>query len=380
MALTLRSAMQAEPLKNFRLAAGAAGLDRRLAAVNILDYEYDNIEREAPPRGLFQNGALVLSSMYFAKNKPRLVLPALAALVREGASALAVKQVCLKELPQDAAAYAEETGFPVFFFDGAYFEDVIMALSSLLSQHGDFEALERSAAALVENCLNRGDARALAAELRLPSGSAYFSCCLKDKDEAADFYPFFAARRNWTGQALLLPYKGRLFFTVNAEGDEAAAAARFCASEGLPRERYFAGLGRLHTGPEELDYSLIESLSACEAACRRQAPQLRFDETGLERLFAPLADNYWLRGFCGSLLEPLRSYDAEHGSQLLETLRAYAGCEGDAVSAAAGLHIHKNTVHYRINQIKELLGVESGFYEQAALAVRFEDFVRRPKS
>ena len=148
MALTLRCAMKAEPLRNFRVAAGAGGFDRRLTAVNILDYEYDGIGEADVPRGLFQRGAFVLTSFLFAKNRPQLVLPALRALVRDGAAAVAVKTVCLAELPCEAAEFADQADFPVLFFDNCYFEDVIVAVSAQIRQHNDFEALERSAAAL----------------------------------------------------------------------------------------------------------------------------------------------------------------------------------------------------------------------------------------
>ena len=382
MALTLRCAMKAEPLRNFRVAAGAGGFDRRLAAVNILDYEYDGIGEADVPRGLFQRGAFVLTSFLFAKNRPQLVLPALRALVRDGAAAVAVKTVCLAELPREAAEFADQADFPVLFFDNCYFEDVIVAVSAQIRQHNDFEALERSAAALAENGLSRSDVRSLAAELKLPAAPFASCCCLSSNAEAEDFYARFAdAERLCGGAALVLPYKGRLLFTMRVlEGSPAAAAARLLARAGLPAADYFVGTGGLHTEADEFDYSLIESVCACERAVRLGLSSAEFGAMGLERLTAPLASSHWLASFCDSMLKPLREFDDKHAAELLPTLRAYVASEGDAAAAAALLHIHKNTVHYRLSQIKTLLDAGEGFYEQAALAVRCEPFVHSPKS
>ena len=382
MALTLRCAMKAEPLRNFRVAAGAGGLDRRLAAVNILDYEYDGIGESEVPRGLFQRGALVLASFLFAKNRPQLVLPALKALVRDGAAAVAVKTVCMAELPREAAGFADQANFPVFFFDNCYFEDVIVAVSAQIRQHSDFEALERSAAALVENGLGRSDVRSLAAELKLPVSPFVSCCCLSRNAEAEDLYARFAdAERLCAGKALVLPYRGRLLFTVQVLKDSPAeAVAKLLARAGLPETDYFIGTGGLHAEAEAFDYSLIESVCACDHAERLKLPLAEFKSMGLERLMAPLARSHWLASFCDSMLEPLREFDDKHAAELLPTLRAYVASEGDAAAAAVLLHIHKNTVHYRLSQIKTLLDAGEGFYEQAALAVRCEPFVHRPKN
>ncbi|MGH7717819.1 MAG: PucR family transcriptional regulator, partial [Gemmatimonadaceae bacterium] len=51
-------------------------------------------------------------------------------------------------------------------------------------------------------------------------------------------------------------------------------------------------------------------------------------------------------------------HDEASGTQLTETLDAYyqAGCSPSRT--AATLHVHVNTVYYRLERIRELLGVD----------------------
>jgi DNA-binding PucR family transcriptional regulator len=79
------------------------------------------------------------------------------------------------------------------------------------------------------------------------------------------------------------------------------------------------------------------------------------------------------RDFEKSAIGPVIDYDKEHGTQLLETLRAYMECNGNVQEVAGLLHVHKHTVRYRLRRITELTGLDVTRFEDAAqlyLAVR----------
>ncbi|GAA5117874.1 PucR family transcriptional regulator [Pseudonocardia adelaidensis] len=59
----------------------------------------------------------------------------------------------------------------------------------------------------------------------------------------------------------------------------------------------------------------------------------------------------------GPLAEVAR-YDAEHHTPLLESLRTYLESFGDVVGAATRLHVHPNTLRYRLRRIRELTGLD----------------------
>lgn len=57
-------------------------------------------------------------------------------------------------------------------------------------------------------------------------------------------------------------------------------------------------------------------------------------------------------------IEQLKQLDARHRSFLLPSLEAYLMNLGDAVAAADRLHVHVNTLRYRLRKIRDLVGLD----------------------
>ena len=57
-------------------------------------------------------------------------------------------------------------------------------------------------------------------------------------------------------------------------------------------------------------------------------------------------------------LNPLRAFDAAHGSELVATLESYLNNNGSVAAVAEELSLHRNTVRYRLAQITELTGYD----------------------
>ncbi|MFD5564278.1 PucR family transcriptional regulator [Kitasatospora griseola] len=62
------------------------------------------------------------------------------------------------------------------------------------------------------------------------------------------------------------------------------------------------------------------------------------------------------RAFRSRLLDPVTAYDREHQADLLHTLAAFLRADGSWTRCAAQLHVHVNTLRYRIGRIEELTG------------------------
>lgn len=56
------------------------------------------------------------------------------------------------------------------------------------------------------------------------------------------------------------------------------------------------------------------------------------------------------------LLDPLRSYDQVHKADLVRTLEAFLQCSGSWTKCSELLHVHVNTLRYRIQRIQDLTG------------------------
>ncbi|MDN5311476.1 MAG: PucR family transcriptional regulator, purine catabolism regulatory protein, partial [Thermoanaerobacteraceae bacterium] len=67
-------------------------------------------------------------------------------------------------------------------------------------------------------------------------------------------------------------------------------------------------------------------------------------------------ENENLKKFCDRRLLKLIEYDSKNKEEnLLNTLRVYLDCTGKHNMAAEKLFIHRNTLNYRLNKIREIL-------------------------
>jgi hypothetical protein len=65
----------------------------------------------------------------------------------------------------------------------------------------------------------------------------------------------------------------------------------------------------------------------------------------------------------------LSCYDAEHGTNLIETLRAWLDAFGDVTAASAAMFVHANTFRYRLRRLTEVCGIDLGDPEQRFAAM-----------
>jgi sugar diacid utilization regulator len=65
----------------------------------------------------------------------------------------------------------------------------------------------------------------------------------------------------------------------------------------------------------------------------------------------------------------LGAYDAEHGTNLVETLRAWLDAFGDVAAASAAMFVHANTFRYRLRRLTEVSGIDLTDPEQRFAAM-----------
>ncbi|MEU8674593.1 PucR family transcriptional regulator ligand-binding domain-containing protein [Streptomyces sp. NPDC048560] len=73
-------------------------------------------------------------------------------------------------------------------------------------------------------------------------------------------------------------------------------------------------------------------------------------------LLLPFVPDDVRKAFTARLLDPLRDYDTRHRAELIPTLEAFLDCDGSWTRCAARLHLHVNTLRYRVGRIEQLTG------------------------
>lgn len=115
-----------------------------------------------------------------------------------------------------------------------------------------------------------------------------------------------------------------------------------------------AALGRAVDRPAGLVDSRGDARLALDFLARTAAPAgrvLRFEDFELIDALLSAADPVELRARVDLVLDPLRDHP-----QLLETLAAYLAADQNVNRAAETLHVHPNSLRYRLGRVEELLG------------------------
>jgi hypothetical protein len=108
----------------------------------------------------------------------------------------------------------------------------------------------------------------------------------------------------------------------------------------------------------ELGHGLHEAEQALEVARRLDIADrpLAFEHLGVYRILLDGGGSQHRHDFVEDALGPLGRYDAEHGTALFTTLRAYVEADYNANETARRLYVHSNTLAYRLRTIRRLLG------------------------
>ncbi|MDQ6709561.1 MAG: PucR family transcriptional regulator ligand-binding domain-containing protein [Candidatus Dormibacteraeota bacterium] len=119
-------------------------------------------------------------------------------------------------------------------------------------------------------------------------------------------------------------------------------------------------ISRLCVKPADFQPAFIDAQRALELMVRfgKREQVVNYDRLGVYRLLAQVEDRQGLEAFAGRLLGALVSYDQARGTPLLRTLEMYLQRHGNLRQSARDLHIHLNTLHYRLRRISEVTGLD----------------------
>jgi sugar diacid utilization regulator len=154
--------------------------------------------------------------------------------------------------------------------------------------------------------------------------------------------------------------------------DGVRALAEKCRAAVLDRHpdaAVVAGVGGCCRTAGEISRSYSEARSAVDAARRmgRAPAVLAFDDLGVHRLLLQVPDLGELRAFAADVLGELVR-DREHRADLVGTLCEWFRCNGSPQRTARELHVHPNTVTYRIRRVEEIAGLRLDHYRDRLMA------------
>lgn len=369
MAITVGELVLSKELSVFHLVAGEKGLSRRVVSIGILDYEYADEDPQLEAIWTFGKEAFVISSLLFAKDHPERILSAVKGLQRDGVSALAIKTIYYDRLPQEVLDYADQQGFPIFMFgrDDAYFENIVIVINNKIAEADRTDLLEQKIQLLLNGTLTPLNAASLVSELIPDMPKSYCIICYHTTYYAMpqEVNHVSTLLNNSIGKNdHLFRYKDNHLIVFNLdEYKKIADLESFVHGKiRILKQDVTIGISAIHEQTISFPHALQESIYAANHAMMNGLQSVCFSKIGLNKMLMPYAHDYWMIKYCKSFLEPILSFDREYKAELFKTMQAYVRNNFDMVEAANTMHLHKNTVRYRIKKIKDLLGGDENAY------------------
>jgi sugar diacid utilization regulator len=160
--------------------------------------------------------------------------------------------------------------------------------------------------------------------------------------------------------------------TVGAamEARQLAAACLARLAEQFPAAKVVIGIGGTCRDPREVARSYAQAQRTTQTLRRlgRAGTVSAFGDLGILRLLLQVPDLAELRSFAADVLGKLSMHEHEHKSEYLTTLACYFRENNSPQRASRLLHVHPNTVAYRVKRIEEITGLRLDNYTDRLIA------------
>ncbi|MFR2955536.1 MAG: PucR family transcriptional regulator [Lachnospiraceae bacterium] len=126
----------------------------------------------------------------------------------------------------------------------------------------------------------------------------------------------------------------------------------------MPERKLRVGIGSKCMDISRLSVSYRRAKAAVQMAMAQKRQVVKFDDGGLYRLLYMVEDTGVLQEIETECLAALEEYDRKYKSGYVETLQSYLKHNGSIQAVAEELYTHRNTVLYRLGNIRKVLGNE----------------------
>lgn len=143
--------------------------------------------------------------------------------------------------------------------------------------------------------------------------------------------------------------------------DELTVQIRNIFSYFFDRKQLSLGIGPACQGIHSLKQALGRARIAMHMSRQMEKPIVDFNQMGVFGILFSTEDPDILKSYAKQLLGPLEEYDRLHhtegqeGTGYVETFRSYIANDRSLIGVARATYTHRNTVNYRIQNIKKLL-------------------------
>ena len=294
---------------------------------------------------------------------------------------MVIKGYIADDIPNEALVIANASDFPIFLLrqNREGFDEISCQLINYIEEYRSLNNREEKVFSLVKDALPRDFVYSVGMELSSGIKGPYYAAYCLSKVEISEVVYWKTLRSlnaNIPEGIAVQPFKHGMLFLVSCQfnkcNDIKPLPRSIMWDSGVTMEQYHIGFGNIHEYRDEMDYAIQESICSAIYAKYSHCDTIQFSTMGLYQMLLPLRDNRWVSNFCKKILQTITDYDSRYNTDLYSTMSTYINNGGNIVKTAASLHIHVNTVRYRVQKAMAILNMEDdgeGFFAQLSFAM-----------
>jgi predicted DNA-binding protein YlxM (UPF0122 family) len=137
--------------------------------------------------------------------------------------------------------------------------------------------------------------------------------------------------------------------------------------------RLTIGVGQNETGLLLLAKSYKQAASVLHMAVKNKSHQVYYKDLGIYKILLSTEDGNVLQEIYDDVLGKLADYDAANTTDYMNTLKCYLENDASVQAVAKLTYVHRNTINYKLNKIKEITGHDiAGVEDRLRLMLAFK--------
>jgi sugar diacid utilization regulator len=277
---------------------------------------------------------------------------------------------------------ANRMRIPLFTFESAYMEDLIISGNELLKSKLRYLVFEEKISNLIDTSPTSHTVKTIAHEINpsfysqvicaylTPKGSSGFSAI-------SSYFQRLLYKRYQTAKTTHYSYiKYRQGMILLFSFEETLADIKDVLFNQLKKidldpALFHIGITDSPTSLDQLDRCVSQATYSNRYCQLNQSNFEFYSSLGVYQFIIPLLYTPSLLATYEKSIQALKTYDAKFTSNLLDTLITYINCNGSITETAHSIFQHQNTVRYRLQKIASLLDCsEKDFYPFCLILIK----------
>lgn len=374
MDLCIKELLKDDIFKGAEILAGAGGLSRRCQRVSVFDCPY---HENLLSKGIIRTGDLFLSCLeQFQDGRGNMRGFSQSLVFYHSAGLLLLPTASVDVLDQQTLAFFEQNDFPVIWLKINFsYGDIMTTINNLLHYSDENEINLSRLNRLLQDGLSPGEKKKLLFSIN-PEFEEYIRAIFVKGPLLSQWMSskLLSDCKELHGYSILLDRDYTLVLLSGKDQKQLRIRSNVIAGrlDGYFSE-YHIGYSRIHH-LDEIAEVLHEGELAVRVSDVLHVPQQSYDPLLTHQLIFTLQNSLEAHEFYNAYVKAVaQGISGNMLDDYLHTVELFVAHKGNYKQVAEALNQHVNTIRYRINRIKQSLGMEDDairFYETISLATK----------